>query len=72
MDPFIAKISFVYAIIARVYRLRKKSKNPDSEPVKVHIPEGMKFLLTWAFIYGFTILFEATLYGTQNIIDKIF
>ena len=72
MDPLTAKISFAYAIIVRVYRLHKMSKNTDPLRVEVHLPEGMKFLLTWAFIYIFTILFDAVLYATQNVIDKIF
>jgi hypothetical protein len=70
MDAFVLKISFAYAIIARMYRLYKKSKQPDQ--VEVYLPEGIKFLLTWVFIYLFTILFGATMDAIGIIFNKIF
>lgn len=60
----------MYAIIARLYRLYKKSKSPQH--IEVYLPEGVKFLLTWVFIYIFTMLFAATLDVIGIIFNKIF
>ena len=51
----IIKISFLYAILVRIARHFIKQRKPQR--VEVNLPEGLKFLLTWAFIYGFTIIF---------------
>lgn len=51
----LVKISFLYAILTRCARHFIKQRKPQR--VEVNLPEGIKFLLTWGFIYGFTLVF---------------
>lgn len=54
MDESLIKICFAYAILARITRHYIKSKYPPN--IEVNLPEGIKFLLTWVFIYIFTLV----------------
>jgi uncharacterized paraquat-inducible protein A len=66
------KLAFFIAIIARLIRQYQKNKYPERERVQIHLPEIVKFLLTWVFIHVFTItVLWITSTFSENIL-KIF
>lgn len=69
MDPFTLKITFMGAIISRMFRHYKKSK--QGTRVETYLPEGIKFLLTWLFIYLFTWVFVDVYLALVLITNKI-
>ena len=70
MDPYMLKATFFWALVSRISRLYFKSKR---EPrVETYLPEGMKFILTYVFIYIFGIAILGFFEGTSILINKIF
>lgn len=43
------EFAFAYSLVLRIMRLYKKSKSENH--VEVHLPEGVKFLITFGLIY---------------------
>jgi hypothetical protein len=66
---FLLKLSFAYALISRFIRNYVKSKREFK--VEVNLPEGIKFLLTWVFIYIFAWVFADVYLALVLIFNKI-
>lgn len=69
MDPILMKAAFFWAIVSRVHRQYVKSKN--EELVETNLPEGIKFMLTYVFIYMFSLFLIGFFDGTAILIQKI-
>ena len=70
MDPYLLKMTFFWTIVSRIIRHYRKSK---TEPrIETYLPEGIKFILTYVFIYIFGIAILGFFEGTSIIINKIF
>lgn len=39
------------AALSRFIRSRRKAKHPDEERIVVNLPESVKFLIYWAFMF---------------------
>lgn len=69
MDPILMKAAFFWAIVSRVHRHYLKSKR--EEVIETNLPEVIKFMLTYVFIYMFSMFllgfFDAITILTQKI-----
>lgn len=52
----IVETTFAYTLIIRFMRLYAQSKNESR--VEVHVPEGIKFLLTYVAMYWWLVFVE--------------